>query len=124
MSELWLNGLLVALGGATGASLRFLIDGWVRQLVADRFPLGTVVVNVVGSAALGLVLRVVDAGAPAWIMPLVGTGVCGALTTFSTFSYDTVLLLERRAWVGALSYALGSLLLGVFAFWVGAVLGA
>lgn len=111
------TALLVALGGAVGAVVRFVVDGEVRRWLGERWPGGTLVVNVLGALLLGVVMRVV--GGDGWLLPLVGTGVCGALTTFSTFSYDAWVLLMRRAWFGVAAYVAATLVLGLGAFWVG-----
>ena len=86
--------LLVVAGALVGAPLRLLAD---RVAVARRgraTGLGTLTVNVAGSAVLGLVLGL--AAAPSWVVALVGTGFCGTLTTFSTFGYDVVRLVEEK----------------------------
>ena len=83
--------LLVLLGGAVGAPARYLADRWVSALLPGPFPWGTFAVNVAGSFALGLLA----AAAPAWLQAVGGAGFCGALTTFSTFSFETVELLEH-----------------------------
>jgi CrcB protein len=86
---------LVVLGGAIGAPLRYLTDLLVQSRHDSVYPWGTFIVNVFGSALLGLVAGgVVMAGAPPWLLALVGTGFCGALTTFSTFGFETVRLIE------------------------------
>lgn len=97
--------LLVALGAAIGAPLRYLVDRAVQGRHDSLFPWGTFAVNVTGSAALGLLVG--GAGAvPGPVMALLGTGLCGALTTYSTFGYETVRLLEQRAgWYAALNAA-------------------
>lgn len=106
--------LLVLVGGAVGAPLRYLTDDYVRSRHRGNFPWGTLVVNVVGSLVLGLVAGAVAvAGAPAWVLTLVGTGVCGALTTFSTFGVETVQLAERGSWSAALANVGLSLALGL-----------
>jgi len=92
--------VLVALGGALGAPLRYVTDLVVSSLHDSVFPWGTWVVNMVGSLVLGFVSGVVADGAPPWLATLVGTGVCGALTTFSSFGYETVRLTEEGA-IGA-----------------------
>jgi fluoride exporter len=105
--------LLVALGALVGAPLRLLAD---RVAVSRRGPgsvLGTLAVNVAGSAVLGVVLGLHDAS-PA-VVALVGTGFCGALTTFSTFGYDVVRLVEERALLRVAGYLLGTVLLGILA---------
>jgi CrcB protein len=88
--------LLVLLGGAVGAPLRYLADAWVSRRVVADVPWGTLAVNVAGSFVLG----VLAAAAPAWLLTLGGVGLCGALTTFSTFSFESVRLLEqgRTGW--------------------------
>lgn len=108
--------LLVLVGGAVGAPLRYLTDDYVRSRHGGAFPWGTLVVNVVGSFVLGLVAAsVAVADAPTWVLTLVGTGVCGALTTFSTFGVETVQLAEEGAWSAALANVALSLGLGLAA---------
>ncbi len=93
--------VLVALGGAVGASLRYLVDVWSRALLGPRFPVGTLVVNVAGSLLLGALAGATVAGP---LGAALGTGFCGALTTYSTFGADTVRLVrERRTVVAALN---------------------
>jgi fluoride exporter len=91
--------LLVALGAAVGAPARYLTDRWARMHSRAGTTLGTLIVNVVGSLVLGVVAAVSRApGAPQWLMPLVGVGFCGALTTFSTLTLETWVFFEERAW--------------------------
>ena len=113
--------LLVVVGALVGAPLRLLAD---RVAVARRgraTGLGTLTVNVVGSAVLGLVLGAADA--PSWVVALVGTGFCGTLTTFSTFGYDVVRLVEEKLPGRAVAYLAATLVLGVGAAAVGYGLG-
>ena len=112
--------LLVALGAAVGAPLRFVVDRWAREHTRAGTILGTLVVNVVGSFVLGIVAGWPDL--PTWVMPLVGIGFCGALTTFSTLAFETWVFLEERAWrpfAANLALTLG---LGLPAVWLGYLL--
>jgi CrcB protein len=85
------TALLVAVGAAVGAPLRYLVDRWIQARHDMLFPWGTFSVNSVGSFALGaLVATDVSDGLTAAL----GTGFCGALTTFSTFAYETARLTE------------------------------
>jgi fluoride exporter len=86
--------LLVALGAAVGAPLRYLADRLVQARHDTVFPWGTFTVNVAGSALLGF-LAALPAGAG--VLALAGTGFCGALTTYSTFGYETLRLTEGGA---------------------------
>jgi fluoride exporter len=105
--------VLVLVGGAVGAPLRYLTDLYVQSRHDSVFPWGTLIVNVTGSFVLGLVAQRVDqAAAPAWLLALFGTGVCGALTTFSTFSFETVRLVEDGSWWEASANVLVSLVAG------------
>ena len=106
-----MTALLVAVGALVGAPLRLLAD---RVAVARRgrtTALGTLTVNVAGSAVLGVVLGL--SSPPSWVVALVGTGFCGTLTTFSTFGYDVVRLVEERTVARALAYLAASLVLGL-----------
>lgn len=90
--------LLVACGGAIGAPLRYLLDRRVQRSHDTPFPWGTLAVNVTGSFVLGLLTALATAGAlPRSLGSLLGVGLCGALTTFSTFGYETVRLFSERA---------------------------
>jgi CrcB protein len=105
------TAVLVIVGALVGAPLRLLAD---RIAVARRghgTVLGTLTVNVVGSAVLGAVLG--TATAPPEVTAMVGTGFCGTLTTFSTFGYDVVRLVEERLVGRALAYLTGTLVLGL-----------
>lgn len=111
--------LLVLVGGAVGAPLRYLADSWLSRRVGGVFPWGTFAVNVAGSFGLGLLA----ATAPEWLVALGGVGVCGALTTFSTFGFETVRLAEKGRPGPALLNVVGSLALGLAAastgWWLG-----
>jgi len=111
--------LVVALGAALGAPLRYLVDRAVQARHDSLFPWGTFAVNVGGSFVLGFV-----AGsalhAPGWVTALVGTGFCGALTTYSTFAYETVRLLHDRSQFFAVLNAVASLVAGLLAAFAGA----
>jgi CrcB protein len=102
--------LLVAVGALVGAPLRLFV---IRiSAHGGRDPaLGTLVVNVAGSAVLGAVLGL--ASVPGWVVALVGTGFCGTLTTFSTFGADVLRLLEERGLGRAMAYLAASLVLGL-----------
>jgi CrcB protein len=101
----------VALAGALGAPARYMVESLVRRLRSGPFPLGTLLVNISGSLALGVVVGLaasatLDADARA----VIGTGFLGAYTTFSTYAYETVRLAEDGRRTSAATYAVGSLL--------------
>ena len=116
--------LLVALGGAVGAPLRYVTDLVVSSLHDTVFPWGTWTVNLVGSLVLGIVAGLLAAGAPTWLGTLVGTGICGALTTFSSFGYETVRLAEDGEAGAAALNVLGSLVAALLACVAGYALGS
>ncbi|MBV1949859.1 fluoride efflux transporter CrcB [Streptomyces sp. BV129] len=90
-----MNWLLVIVGGMAGAPLRYLTDRAVQKRHDAAFPWGTLTVNVLGCLILGLLTGAVTAGAASsHVQLLIGTGLCGALTTYSTFSYETLRLTE------------------------------
>jgi fluoride exporter len=114
--------LAVALGGLIGAPLRYHLDRWVQNRHGSVFPWGTLVVNVTGCLALGL-LTVQSATLGGSVAALLGTGLCGALTTYSTFGYETLLLVEDGAWLPATANVVVSVFAGLGAALVGAAIG-
>lgn len=124
MSSAFVSAVLVVVGGAIGAPLRYVTDLVVQSVHDSVFPWGTFVVNVTGSLILGAVAGTVSRGGPDWLLTFVGTGICGALTTFSTFGFETVRLLEDDALFEAAVNAGASLLIGLVACMGGFVLTA
>lgn len=106
--------LVVLLGGAIGAPLRYLADLFVQSRHDSAFPWGTFTVNVAGSLVLGVTAAAVtELDTPSWVLALVGTGICGALTTFSTFGYETVRLLEEGSVSAAAANGIASIVVGL-----------
>ena len=118
-----LGGLAVA--GALGAGARFALDGWVGTRSRGLFPWATIVINVSGSLLLGVITgaalyHALPASPRIWL----GTGFCGAYTTFSTFTFETVGLVDGDQRRMALGYAAASLVLGTAAAALGLALAA
>ncbi|OKJ13813.1 fluoride efflux transporter CrcB [Kitasatospora sp. CB01950] len=109
-----MNWLLVIVGAAVGAPLRYLTDRAVQARHDTVFPWGTFAVNVAGSLVLGLLTGAVAAGvASSQLQLLLGTGFCGALTTYSTFSWETLRLAESGARFYAVMNVAGSVVAGL-----------
>ncbi|MFD7455248.1 fluoride efflux transporter CrcB [Kitasatospora sp. NPDC059827] len=120
-----MNWLLVVAGAVVGAPLRYLTDRAVQSRHDSVFPWGTFTVNVFGCLVLGLLTGAVAAGAASsHVQLLVGTGFCGALTTYSTFSYETLRLAESGAGRYAVANVAGSLAAGLGAVYAGAELAS
>ncbi|MFF2143480.1 fluoride efflux transporter CrcB [Kitasatospora sp. NPDC058190] len=120
-----MNWLLVVAGAVVGAPLRYLTDRAVQSRHDSVFPWGTFTVNVFGCLVLGLLAGAVAAGAASsHVQLLVGTGFCGALTTYSTFSYETLRLAESGAVRYAVANVAGSLAAGLAAVYAGAELAS
>ncbi|MEV4256675.1 fluoride efflux transporter CrcB [Spirillospora sp. NPDC049652] len=111
--------LLVALGAALGAPVRYLTDRAVQARHDSVFPWGTFAVNVLGCLLLGFLAALPAGGG---LMALAGTGFCGALTTYSTFGYETVRLAESGARPCAVLNVSASIGAGLGAAWTGMVL--
>jgi fluoride exporter len=112
--------LLVALGAAIGAPLRYLVDRAVQARHDSVFPWGTFTVNITGCLVLGILAGL---PAPGSVMAAAGTGFCGALTTYSTFGYETLRLTQDGAGLLAALNALGSVIAGLGAGYAGLLLG-
>jgi len=112
----------IAFGSALGGAARYSLGGLVQRWAPGEFPLGTLAVNVIGSFALGFLVRyaIETPAISPEVRAFLTIGFCGGFTTFSTFSYESAALLERGDWSRLALYVGLSLLLTV----AGAVLGA
>ncbi|MFI8853550.1 fluoride efflux transporter CrcB [Streptomyces sp. 891-h] len=115
-----MNWLFVIVGAAAGAPLRYLTDRAVQARHDAVFPWGTFLVNIAACLLLGLVTGAALAGAASSTVQLfLGTGLCGALSTYSTFSYETLRLAQQGAGRYALLNAAASLSAGLGAAYAG-----
>ncbi len=115
--------VLVFVGAMVGAPLRYLTDRAVQIRHDSVFPWGTMSVNVIGCLVLGF-LAGAGSSLPSGVAALVGTGFCGALTTYSTFSYETLRLIEQKSYLYAVMNVLISLIAGLGAVFLGYALAA
>jgi CrcB protein len=116
--------LLVAVFGALGAMSRYAVDGWVSNTARGQFPWGTLAVNLAGSFALGILVELTTSRLlphPNWRIAL-GIGFLGAFTTFSTFTYESVRLVEDSAYALALFNVVAMTTLGLTAAAAGLLL--
>jgi CrcB protein len=112
--------LLILAGAALGAPARWFVDGFVQARHDSVFPWGTFTVNALGSFALGLLLGAsVEGETMVRLVALLGTGFCGAFTTFSTFSYESVVLAEEGSSGIAAANVLASVVVGLAAAFAG-----
>ncbi len=116
--------LIVFIGAGVGGALRHGVNIASTRLLGLGFPYGTFIVNVVGSFFMGLFAGyfAFRPGVGQHVRLFLTTGVLGGFTTFSTFSLDAALLIERHAWGLALGYAVGSLAAGISALFLGLAL--
>jgi CrcB protein len=117
------NALAVLVGGMIGTGLRLGADALLPH-AASEFPVSTLVINVAGAFALGMVVARVWPLAPAWLRFGLGTGVLGSFTTFSALMVSLIDLTSAGEPLIALGYLVASLVLGVGAGWAGLRLGA
>jgi CrcB protein len=113
--------LLVAIGGALGSMLRYGAGVGVGSFWKDSFPLGTLLINIVGSAVMGLFVGLMARLLPAWqndARLFFAVGVLGGFTTFSSFSLDAITMLERGDVVPAAVYVVVSVVGGLFGLWL------
>jgi CrcB protein len=117
-----MNLLLVGLGGALGAIGRYLLGVEATRILGRGWPYGTFAANLIGGLCMGLLVGVLahrgGADQERWRL-LVGVGVLGGFTTFSSFSLETALMLERREYAVAGGYVAGSVTLAIVALFAG-----
>lgn len=120
-----LNLLFVALGGAVGSVSRYLLNDRVRAVLGTGWPSGIFTINVLGGFLMGCLVGVLahrgGADQERWRV-LVGVGVLGGFTTFSAFSLDVALMVERREWAAAMLYSVASVVVSVVALFAGLML--
>ena len=113
-------GRAVAAGGAAGALARYAISSWATTWAAAPFPWGTFAVNALGSLALGVLTgALLRRGASPALRGFLLTGLCGGFTTFSTFDFEVLAMLQRGTYGMAAAYALGSVAVCVAGVWAG-----
>ena len=113
--------IFIAIGGATGACLRYFLSQLMLQWFGKGFPFGTLLVNIVGSFFLGFLYSLLEHGqleAALW-RTTIGIGFLGALTTFSTFSVDTLMLFQQGLWFKAALNVTLNIMCCLFAAWLG-----
>ncbi|MCJ8509613.1 fluoride efflux transporter CrcB [Rhizobium lemnae] len=120
-----LNIFLVAVGGAFGSVCRYLTGILMTRLMGSAFPWGTITVNIVGSFAIGLLTELVARrfDASLEIRLLLVVGILGGFTTFSSFSLDTVALIEKGAVSSAVIYVFSSVVISLVSTFAGFALG-
>ena len=122
-----LDYIYVMLGGALGTGARFWLSGFTAQRVGEFFPVGTLVVNLTGSFVIGLFAALADPTGPFLVKPrlrqFVTIGVCGGYTTFSSFSIQTLDLLQEGDGMKAMFNVLISVVGCITAAWLGRIAG-
>jgi CrcB protein len=112
--------MVIFVGAGIGGVARYAVGGWMQAAAGPGFPWGTLVINVSGSLLLMFVYNFLEGtAAPAEWRAFLGIGILGGYTTFSTFSYETVRLLQDGEWKRAAAYVIASVILSLAA----AVLG-
>ncbi|WP_123042631.1 fluoride efflux transporter CrcB [Cohnella candidum] len=115
--------LWIGIGGIAGAFARYYLGKWVASKSRSTFPFGTFLINISGSFVLGLLYALhANTTVPSWAWFVFGSGFCGAYTTFSTFGYETVQLIEQKRWGLAAAYVAGSVVTGLLLAWAGMII--
>jgi len=113
--------IAVGIGGGLGALLRYFLAGALQPAWWPGFPFGIFIVNITGGLAMGIIaeLAALKLQMTPEMRAFLTTGILGGYTTFSTFSLDSALLMERGAYVQALTYIVGSVVLSILALFAG-----
>ena len=118
------NLIVIGIGGFIGAILRYLISGYFYNLYGNKFPYGTLAVNIIGCLVLGFFITLAEG--KFIISPqarsFIAIGLLGAFTTFSTFSFETLVLVQRELYVSAFLNIFISISAGLLAVWLGIIL--
>lgn len=116
--------LLIGCCGAAGAVSRYLISKWMVLWLGDAFPVGTLVVNVIGCCLLGFLAQfsIESTAISRETRDVIGIGFLGGLTTFSAFGWDTFRRLQEGLWGAAAGNVAANLIAGLLAVWLGATL--
>ncbi len=115
-----MNILYVALGGALGSILRYVLSKWIDAGAGGLYPYGTFTVNVIGCLLIGVLSALVSKSTLSMEMRLLLiTGFCGGFTTFSTFANESLSLMRTQDWITFIAYVTLSLWIGIGAVWIG-----
>jgi CrcB protein len=119
-----MNILIIGTGGFVGAILRYLVSGWAHRITGASFPYGTLTVNVIGSLLLGFFLVIAEGRfiISPQIRGFISIGLLGAFTTYSTYSFETIMLFKEMMYTQAILNITLNLVLGLFAVWIGITL--
>ncbi|MCA1759883.1 MAG: fluoride efflux transporter CrcB [Bacteroidales bacterium] len=116
--------LLVGSGGFIGSAMRYLVQYYMEKSLTSTFPWGTLIANIAGSFFIGMVFALAEKGNlmnAEWRIFL-AVGICGGFTTFSSFAYNNLTMLNERAWGSLLLNIGGNLFLGILAVYLGIIL--
>ena len=119
-----MNILMIGAGGFFGAILRYLVSGWAHRMAGTSFPYGTLTVNVLGSFLLGFFFIIAQERfmISPQIRSFIAIGLLGAFTTYSTYSFESIMLLKEAMYILATLNITLNLVLGLFAVWLGMTL--
>jgi CrcB protein len=116
--------LLVGSGGFIGSVMRYMVQYYMEKSLTSTFPWGTIIANIAGSFIIGIVFALAEKGNlmnAEWRIFL-AVGICGGFTTFSSFAYNNLTMLNERAWGSLLLNIGGNLFLGILAVYLGIIL--